>query len=97
MFETCKTKSYHFEQWKRTPVTIISRSGEEKVIKKMKIANQRKSKADFEKEFVEEIVKFIEHSTRIKEQFKSQRTLKQKLQEGLPGHVFVHMDFVEDY
>ena len=99
MFETCKTKSYHFEQWKKTPVTIKSRSGEEKVIRKMKIVNQKKkkSKADFEKEFVEEIAKFVEHSTRIKEQFKIQRTLKQRLQEGLPSHVYIHMDFAEHY
>ena len=63
----------------------------------MRIKKKKKSKADFEKEFVEEIAKFIEHSTRIKEQFKAQRTLKQRLQEGLPGHVCIHMDFAEDY
>ena len=97
LFETCKTKSYHFEQWKKTPVTVKSRSVEEKVIRRMKIVNQEKSKADFEKEFVEEIAKFIEHSTRIKEQFKAQRTLKQRLQEGLLGHVYIHLDFAEDY
>ena len=42
LFETYKTKSYHFEQWKKTPVTVKSRSGEEKVVRKMKIVNQKK-------------------------------------------------------
>ena len=45
LFETCKTKSYYFEQWKKTPVTVKSRSGEEKVVRKMKIVNQKKKKA----------------------------------------------------
>ena len=63
----------------------------------MRIKKKKKSKADFEKEFVEEIAKFVEHNTRIKEQFKAQRTLKQRLQEGLPSHVYIHMDFAEDY
>ena len=76
LFETCKTKSYRLEQWKKTLVTFKSRSGEEKVIKKMKTVNKKRSNAHSEKEFVEEIAKFIEHSTRIKEQFKAQRTLK---------------------
>ena len=34
---------------------------------------KKKSKTDFEKEFVEEIMKFIAHSTIIKEQLKTKR------------------------
>ena len=36
-------------------------------------SKKKKSKTDFEKEFVEEIIKFIEHSTIIKEQLKTKR------------------------
>ena len=34
---------------------------------------KKKSKTDLKKEFVEEIIKFIEHSTIIKEQLKTKR------------------------
>ena len=47
LFETCKTKSYHFEQWKKTPVTVKSRSSEENVIRKRKIMNQKKKQSRF--------------------------------------------------
>ena len=40
---------------------------------------------------------FIEYSTKIKEQSKAQRILKQELQERLAGNVYIHMDFVGDY
>ena len=40
---------------------------------------------------------FVEYSTKIKEQFKAQRILKQGLQEKLAGNVYIHMHFVGDY
>ena len=60
----------------------------------MNIVKQTNSKNDFEKHFLNEIVKFRGHRERIKQQFTVQRTLKENLEQN---HVYIHMDFAEDY
>ena len=60
----------------------------------MNIVKQTNSKSDFEKHFLNEIVKFRGHRERIKQQFTVQRTLKENLEQN---HVYIHMDFAEDY
>ena len=60
----------------------------------MNIVKQTNSKNDFEKHFLNEIVKFRGHRERIKQQFIVQRILKENLEQN---HVYIHMDFTEDY
>ena len=94
IFESCNVTEYKYEEWRKVPITIKTKAGEEKLIKKMKIVKQAKTKTDFEQYFRDQIVKFRDHTHRIKCQFNAQRLLKSNLP---PNQVYIHMDFAEDY
>ena len=94
IFKKCDVKQFSYEQWKKVPVTIKSKSGEEKVIQKMKLVQQTKSKEEFVELFSTDLIKFRTHAIRIKTQYLAQRTLKENLHDT---DIYIHMDFAEDY
>ena len=66
IFKKCDVKQFSYEQWKKVPVTIKSKSGEEKVFQKMKLVQQTKSKEEFVELFSTDLIKFRTHTDRIK-------------------------------
>jgi len=90
----CSNKEFSYEEWKKVPIEIKSRSGEVKTIKKVKIVQQTKNKTEFIKLFLNDVTKFRGHAERIKNQYSAQKTLKESLDEK---HMYIRMDFAEDY
>lgn len=94
ILQNCKVKKYEYEEWQKVDVQVKTKSGEEKTKKKMKVLRKSKCKADFDEYFLKEATMFREHAKRIKNQYVVQKSLKENL---LPNHIYIHMDFAEDY
>ena len=83
-----------YETWKKVPRSIKSKSGEEKVVHKMKIVKEVAELTVFKQLFKSEIKRFRDYAKRIQNQFVVQKYLKDNLR---PNHVYIHMGFAEDY
>ena len=80
---------FSFNVWKKVAVVYKG-----KHTKKMKLVTETLNPTEFYQRLLTDLNDFREHVFRISCQFKEQRKLKENLPEG---HVYIHMDFAEDY
>ena len=78
-----------YSEWKR--VDVLHKG---KVIKRMKIVEMEKPKAEFAIIILKELKEFREHVHRVSAQYTAVRELKRSLP---VNHVICHMDFAENY
>lgn len=84
-----KENDFTYDVWKKVEVTYKGKAS-----KKMKLITQTISHAQFEALLHKDTLTFRSHISRIAAQFKEQKYLKENLP---PNHVYIHMDFAEDY
>ena len=89
LLQDIKNEHLTYMVWKKVPVEINGKTKE-----KMKIINVKTTKEDFLALMKEEIVEFMDHVERVKNQYNQVKQLK----EILPSNqAMVQMDFAEDY
>ena len=94
IFNSYTVTEYTYEGWQKVNVVCKSKSGAKKKQEKMKIVKQTKPKQEFEDQFLLQVLEFRQYTERIRNQLRMQRKLKEDLPEK---HVYIHMDFAEDY
>ena len=89
ILESINEKSFTFNIWKK--VDIVNKG---KKLKKMKMVLQTHPYLQFKDILMKEVHSFRSHVNRVYKQFKQQKNLKENLPDN---HVYIHMDFAEDY
>ena len=89
IIDNIKQKDFTYDIWKKIEVVYKGKTS-----KKMKMITQTISHGQFKALLLKDTVTFRSHINRIAAQFKEQKYLKENLP---PNHVYIHMDFAEDY
>ena len=91
---TIKDTMVSYSVWRKVFVEKKLKNGQTKQIRKMKVIEEKSSRAEFISSFKNEIKSFQQHVRRVNIRYSQQRFLKEHLK---CGQVAIHMDFSEDY
>ena len=91
---TIKDTTVSYSVWRKVFVEKKLKNGQTKQIRKMKVIEEKSSRAEFISSFKNEIKSFQQHVRRVNTQYSQQRFLKEHLK---CGQVAIHMDVSKDY
>ena len=89
IIDDIQQKDFTYDIWKKVEVVYKGKTS-----KKVRMITQTLSHAQFKALLGKDTLTFRSHVSRTGTQFKEQQYLKENL---LPNHVYIHMDFAEDY
>ena len=89
IIDDIQQKDFTYNIWKKVEVVYKGKTS-----KKVEVITQTLSHAQFNALLGKDTLTFRSHVSRIGMQFKEQKYLKENLP---PNHVYIHMDFAEDY
>ena len=87
---TIKDTTVSYSVWSKVFVEKKLKNGQTKQIRKMKVIEEKSSRAEFISSFKNEIKSFQQHVRRVNTQYSQQRFLKENLK---CGQVAIHMSF----